>query len=118
VRRLLEEGEAEEANKGGVRGEGTMGQLLAMARETGSGPVRRDRGTEDGGAQLACPREEDEGGALTSVREERGRPGGLAVGHWAGWPVGRRGGGGRWAAAGSKIRNGPKFQKKNFSNFN
>jgi hypothetical protein len=118
VRRLPEEGEAEEANKGGVRGEGTMGQLLAMARETGSGPVRHGRGTEDGGARLACPREEDEGGACTSAREERGRLGGLAVGHWACWPVGRRVGGGRWAAAWSKIRNGPKFQKKFFSNFN
>jgi hypothetical protein len=32
--------------------------------------------------RTACPREEDEGGAHTLVREERGRPGGLAEGHW------------------------------------
>jgi hypothetical protein len=32
------------ANKGGVRGEGAAGQLLAMARETGSGRVRRGGG--------------------------------------------------------------------------
>jgi hypothetical protein len=32
--------------------------------------------------------------------------------------VGRRGGEGRWAAAGSKTRNGPKFKKNFFSNFN
>jgi hypothetical protein len=29
------------ANKGGVRGEGTVGQLLAMVQEMGGGPVRR-----------------------------------------------------------------------------
>jgi hypothetical protein len=29
------------ANKGEVRGEGTVGRLVAMAWETGSGPVRR-----------------------------------------------------------------------------
>jgi hypothetical protein len=51
------------ANKGGVREEGVAGQLLAMARETGSGPMRRGQGTEDGFARLACPREEDEGDA-------------------------------------------------------
>jgi hypothetical protein len=39
VRRLLEEGEV--ANKEGVRGEGAAGRLLAMAWETGDGPVRR-----------------------------------------------------------------------------
>jgi hypothetical protein len=39
-----------------------VGQLLAMVRETGGGPVRRGRGTEDGGARAACLREEDEGG--------------------------------------------------------
>jgi hypothetical protein len=31
----------EAANKGGVRGEGTAGHLLAMVWETGGGPVRR-----------------------------------------------------------------------------
>jgi hypothetical protein len=50
--------------------------------------------------------------ARTSAREERGRPGGPTEGHWAGWLVGQRGGEGRWAAAGSKTRNGPKFQKE------
>jgi hypothetical protein len=33
-------GEAEAANKGGVRGEDAVGRLLAMAWETGDGPVR------------------------------------------------------------------------------
>jgi hypothetical protein len=41
VHRLPKEGEAEVANKGGIREGGVAGQLLAMARETGSGPVRR-----------------------------------------------------------------------------
>jgi hypothetical protein len=63
VRRLLEEGEAEVANKGGVREEGAAGQLLAMTREMGGGAVRRGRGVGDGGARPACLREEDEGGA-------------------------------------------------------
>jgi hypothetical protein len=63
MRRLPKEGEAEEANKGGVREEGAVGQLLAMVRETGGSQVRCDRGAEDGGARAACPREEDEGGA-------------------------------------------------------
>jgi hypothetical protein len=58
------------------------------------------------------------GGACTSAREERGRPGGPAEGRWADWPVGRHGGEGWWAAAGSKTGNGPKFKKKFFSNIN
>jgi hypothetical protein len=74
-----------------------------MARETGGGPVRCGRGAEDGGARPACPREEDKGGAPTLVRGERGRTGGPAEGHWAGWPVGRHGGKGRWATARSKT---------------
>jgi hypothetical protein len=106
------------ANKGGVRGGGMAGRLLTMARETGGGPVRHDRGAEGGGARPACLREEDEGGARMSAREERGRPGGPVEGHWAGWLVGQRGGEVRWAAAGSKTGNGPKFKKKFFSNFN
>jgi hypothetical protein len=77
--------------------------------------VRCGRGAEDGGTRSACLREEDEGGARTSVREERERP---AEGHWACWPVSQRGGQGRWAMAGSKIGDGPKFKKKFFSNFN
>jgi hypothetical protein len=80
--------------------------------------VRHSWGAEGGGTRPACPREEDEGGARTSAREERGKPGGPVKGHWAGWPMGRCGGEGRWAAAGSKIGNGPKFKKKFFSNFN
>jgi hypothetical protein len=76
------------ANKGGVRREGATGRFLAMARETGGGPVRHDRGAKGSSARPVCPREEDEGGARTSVREERGRSGGPAEGHWAGWPVG------------------------------
>jgi hypothetical protein len=58
VHRLPKEGEAEVAIKGGIRGGGMAGRLLAMARETGSG-----QGAEDGGSQPACPREEDEGRA-------------------------------------------------------
>jgi hypothetical protein len=64
-----------------------------MARETGGGLVRRDWGVEDGGARPACPREEDEGGARTYVREERGRPGGPARGRGEvgrGWVKNRR----------------------------
>jgi hypothetical protein len=106
------------ANKGGVTGDSTAGRLPSMAWETGGSLVWRGRGTEDVGAWLACPREEDEGGACTSVREERGRPGGLPEGYWAGWPMGRRGDEGRWAVAGSKTGNGPKSKKKFFSNFN
>jgi hypothetical protein len=56
--------------------------------------------------------------ARTSAREERGRLGGPAEGHWASWPVGQRGGEGRWAATGSKTRDGPKFKKNFFLNFN
>jgi hypothetical protein len=54
----------------------------------------------------------------TAAVAERGRPGGPSEGHWAGWPVGRRGGEGRWATARSKTGNGPKFKMKFFSNFN
>jgi hypothetical protein len=63
VHRLSEEGEAEVANKGGVRKEGATGRLLTVVRETGGGPVRCSRGVEDGGARPAYPREEDKGGA-------------------------------------------------------
>jgi hypothetical protein len=108
VHRLPEAGEVEVANKGGVRAEGTAGCLLAMARETGGGPVRRGRGTEDAGAQPACPREEDEGGARTSAREERGRPGGPA-GWWVG--MGERGGGPR---LGQKPEMGQSFKRNSF----
>jgi hypothetical protein len=45
-------------------------------------------------------------GACTSAREGRERLGRPTKGHWAGWPVGRRGGEGRWAAAGPKGRMG------------
>jgi hypothetical protein len=69
------------ANKGRVRGEGTAGQVLTMAWETGGGPVRHGQGAEDGSARPACLREEDEGGVRTSAREERGRPGGPIEGH-------------------------------------
>jgi hypothetical protein len=63
VRRLAEEGEAEVANKGGVREAGVAGWLLGMAWETEGSLVRHGRGAEDDGARPACPREEDEGGA-------------------------------------------------------
>jgi hypothetical protein len=86
----------EAANKGGVRGEGAVGRFLAMARETGGDPMRHGRGAEDGGAWPACLREEDEGGAHTSVREERGRPGGPA---------------GRWIDAGER-EGGPQLGRK------
>jgi hypothetical protein len=58
------------------------------------------------------------GGARTSAREERERPGGPTDGHWAGWTVGRRGGEGRWAVIGSKTGDGPNFKRNFFSNFN
>jgi hypothetical protein len=63
VHRLAEEGEAEVANKGGVREAGVAGRLLGMAWETEGSLVRHGRGAEDDGARPACPREEDEGGA-------------------------------------------------------
>jgi hypothetical protein len=69
------------ANKGGVRGEGVVGRLLAMVSETGDGPVRHGQGAEDGGARTACPREEDKGGGRTSAREEKGRLGGPVESH-------------------------------------
>jgi hypothetical protein len=64
------------------------------------------------------------GGARTSAREGRERPGGPAKGHWAGWPVGQREGEGRWAAAGPKGRMGrlaarpigPKVKENSFPN--
>jgi hypothetical protein len=64
------------------------------------------------------------GGACTSAREGRERPGGPAEGHWAGWPVDRHGGEGRWAAAGLKGRMGwlaavpigPKVKENSFPN--
>jgi hypothetical protein len=46
------------------------------------------------------------GEARTSAREGRERPGGPTEGHWAGWPMGRRGGEGRWATARPKGRMG------------
>jgi hypothetical protein len=90
VHHLSEEGEAEVANKGGVREEGAAGRLLSMARETGGGPVSCGRGAEDGGAQPACSREEDEGGV-------GGRRGGPRLG---------------------RIQSRARIQKKFFSNFN
>jgi hypothetical protein len=54
VRRLSEEGEAVVANKGGVREEGVVGQLLTMARERGGGLVRRGQGAMDGGARRSA----------------------------------------------------------------
>jgi hypothetical protein len=71
-----------------------------MPRKTSGSLVRRGQGVKDGGAQPACQREEDEGGARTSVREGRGRLGGPTEGHCVGWLVGRCGGEGRWAVAG------------------
>jgi hypothetical protein len=51
VRRLSKEGEVVVANKGGVREEGAVGQLLARARERGGGLMRHGRGTKDGGTR-------------------------------------------------------------------
>jgi hypothetical protein len=119
VRWLLEEGDAEVANKGGVREEGTSSQLLTMAREIGSDPVRRDRGVEDGGARPACPKEEDEGGAGWL-----GRP--KAEAQWRFGGGGPKGGKGEWAGQGGRrggsllgqIQSWARIQKKFFSNFN
>jgi hypothetical protein len=57
----------------------------------GAGRQRRSAGEEDGRAGPACQR----------GRKGEGR-------------VGRRGGEGRWAAAGSKTGNGPKLKKNLF----
>jgi hypothetical protein len=51
MRQLPEVGEAEVANKGGIRGEGTAGRLLAMARRTATlGRLARGRKTRAGPA--------------------------------------------------------------------
>jgi hypothetical protein len=89
------------ANKGGVREEGVVGWLLDMARETGSGPVRRSRGAKDGSARPACPREEDEGSAGSL-----GRP--KAETRWRFGSGGQKGGKERRAAA------GPEFKRNSF----
>jgi hypothetical protein len=117
VRRLPEEGEAEVANKGGVREEGAAGRLLAMAWETGDDPVRCDRSVEDGGARPACQREEDEGGAGWLAGPTKGR--GLVV-VWRRWPkkegresgpAGVEGVAGRgWAESGAE----PEFKRNSF----
>jgi hypothetical protein len=107
------------ANKGGVREEGTEGQLLAMAWETGGGPVRRGRGAEDGGARPSCPREEDEGGMGWL-----GRP--KAEAQWQFGGGGPKGGKGEWPGRGGRrggpwlgrIRSRARIQKKFFLNFN
>jgi hypothetical protein len=54
VRRLSEVGEAVVANKGGVREEGTVGQLLTMALERGGGLMRRGRSAKDGGTRRSA----------------------------------------------------------------
>jgi hypothetical protein len=102
VRRLPEEGEAEVANKGGVREEGVAGQLLTMAQETGGSSVRHGRGAEDGGAWPACPREGRRGRCGLAGPAKGQGP--VAVWRW--WRKRREGGVGwpgwkeRWAAAG------------------
>jgi hypothetical protein len=90
------------ANKGGVRGDGTAGRLLTMARP-GLRGRQRSAGSPEGGRRS--------GGAHVGE-------GGEGKAGWAGWPVSRHEGGGRWAMAGSKTGNGSKFQNKFFSNFN
>jgi hypothetical protein len=107
------------ANKGGVREQGAAGRLLTMPLETGSGPVRGNRGAEDGGARPACLRVEDEGGAgwlgwpkvEAQWRFGSGGPKG-GKGEWVGW--GGRRGGPRLCRIRSRARN----QKKFFLNFN
>jgi hypothetical protein len=107
------------ANKGGVREEGAAGQLLAMAWETGGGPVRHGRGAEDSGTRPAFPREEDKGGAGWL-----GRP--KAKAYWRFGGSGPKGGKGEWAGRGGRgggrrlgrIRSWARIQKEFFSNFN
>jgi hypothetical protein len=119
VRQLTEEGEAKVANKGGVREEGVVGRLLAMARETVGGPVRHGQGAEDGDARPACLREEDKGGAGWL-----GRP--KAEAQWWFGVGGPKEGKGEWAGRGrrrcgprlGRIRSRARIQKKFFSNFN
>jgi hypothetical protein len=112
-------GEAEVANKGGVREEGAAGRLLAMAWEMGGGPVRRGWGAEDGGARPACRREEDKGeagwlGRRKAEAQWQFGTGGPkeGKGEWAGWG-GRRGG--PWLG---RIWSRARIQKNFFSNFN
>jgi hypothetical protein len=89
------------ANEGGVREEGAEGWLLTMAQEMGGGLVRRGQGAEDGGAQPACPREEEEGGASWL-----GRP--KAEAQWRFGGDGPKGGKGEWAGRGGR-RGGPRL---------
>jgi hypothetical protein len=63
ARRLPKEGEAEAANKGGVRGDGAAGWLLPMVWETGGGIVRH------GGAWRTAAL-----GRIDRGRETRARP--------------------------------------------
>jgi hypothetical protein len=75
------------AIKGGVRGDGAVGWLLAMAQETGGGPVRHGRGVGDGGARPACPRRKTRAGPA----RQGGRRGEGRVGRLAGEPLWGRG---------------------------
>jgi hypothetical protein len=71
VHRLQEEGEAVVANKGGVREEGVVGHLLAMARWPGEarpGREGRRHSAVSSGKKMT-------GGARTSAREGRGKAG-------------------------------------------
>jgi hypothetical protein len=69
------------ANKGGVRGEGTVGRLLAMVQEMGGGPVRCG-GTRRTVALGRLDRvRETRAGLACQWGEERGRPGGPVEGH-------------------------------------
>jgi hypothetical protein len=70
----------EAANKGGVGGEGTIGRLLAMAREMGGSLVRQ--GDAQRTAALGrLDRGRETRAGRTSAGEERGKLGGLAEGH-------------------------------------
>jgi hypothetical protein len=107
VRRLPEEGEAEVDNKGGVRGEGTASQLLAMVWETGGGPVRR------GGARRMTTLSRLDRGREVRVgpARQRGRRGEGRVGRLAGGPaLGRGEVGYDWV----KTRDGQRSKRNSF----
>jgi hypothetical protein len=95
----------EASNKGGVRGEGTVGRLLTMAWETDGGPVRHD------GARRTAALSWLDGGRETRAgpAHQQGRRGEDRV-VWF-WEEGR------CAAVGSKTGDGPKLKKKFLLNF-
>jgi hypothetical protein len=102
------------ANKGGVRGEGAAGRLLAMARETGGGPVRRGSARRTAALdRLDRGREMMVGPARQCGRRGDGWVGQLKATGLAGWwaGAGERGGGPR---LGQKPEMGQSSKRNSF----